>query len=172
MSHLHVVIGPVGAGKSTYVQSLCAQEKALPMVLDGWMATLFGADERPNEGRVEWYVERTERCLNQIWEVAEASVALGMSVVVEPGLIRRQDRMAFYERIDAAEISHTVHVVDAPRAVRWERVQRRNREQGATFSVAVPKAFFDLSSDLWDEVDAEEQRHRTVFFAGQAREPT
>lgn len=169
MQHLHVVIGPVGAGKSTYVHSLCRENQALPLVLDRWMATLFGADERPEEGRVEWYLERTDRCLNQIWEVAEESVRLGNAVVVEPGLIRRQDRESFYQRIDAAELPHTIHVLDAPRAVRWERVQRRNKEKGATFTVAVPKVFFDLSSDLWDEVDSDEQQHRRFIFVGEER---
>lgn len=36
------------------------------------MAKLYGADERPAQGRVAWYLERRKRCHEQIWLLAQA----------------------------------------------------------------------------------------------------
>ncbi len=164
MAKLHLIIGPVGAGKSTFARQLCREHRAARLVLDEWMATLFGDDERPANGRLEWYVERTERCLEQIWKLTENLVDLGIHVVLEVGLIRRQERERFYARVDDAGFGLTVYVLDAPRELRRERVLRRNRERGETFSMEVPPAFFELASDLWEPPAEDERRERDVRF--------
>lgn len=164
MAQAHLVIGPVGAGKSTFAAQLCREHHAVRFTLDAWMARLFGDDERPATGVVEWYVERRDRCLEQIWAVAVSVLAVGTNVVLEIGLIQRGERAAFYERVD--EVAHplTIHVVDAPRAVRRERVARRNVEQGETFSMVVPPHFFELASDMWQPPDDVECSERDVRF--------
>jgi predicted kinase len=164
MARLSLIIGPVGAGKSTYGIGLCQKERAVRLTLDEWMATLYGADERPTLGRREWYVERSERCIAQMWPLAVRLLDLGTNVVMEIGLIRRSAREAFYRRVDDAGAELTVHVVDAPREVRRERVMRRNVEQGATFSMVVPADFFELASDLWEAPDEGEREGREVRF--------
>jgi len=45
---LHVIFGPIGAGKTTYAHALARREGAVPFVLDEWGARLFGPDVRPN----------------------------------------------------------------------------------------------------------------------------
>jgi hypothetical protein len=130
------------------------------------MARLYGGDERPTVGRIEWYVERTQRCLALIWELAEEVLLAGTNVVLEVGLIQRRERMEFVERIDDAKCDFTLYVVDAPRDVRRARVQQRNRERGETFSVEVPPEFFELASDLWEAPGEEECRGRDVRFLG------
>jgi predicted kinase len=164
MAHLHLIIGPVGAGKSTFAAQLSREHHAVRLTLDAWMATLFGADPRPATGVIEWYVERRDRCLAQIWEIASGIADVGTNVVLEIGLIQRAERGAFYERVDTCGYGLTVHVVDAPREVRRARVARRNQEQGATFSVVVPPTFFELASDLWQPPEADECAGRDVRF--------
>jgi predicted kinase len=159
---IHLVIGPVGAGKSTFVRQLVQQHRAVPLNLDDWMATLFSPD-RPGTGDVmAWYVPRTLRCLDQIWKTAEAVLDAGGHVVLEVGLIQRQQREAFYARLGPWADAMVVYVLDAPRALRRERVERRNAEQGETFSMVVPPHIFELASDLWQPPDAAECAQRRV----------
>jgi predicted kinase len=164
MTQLHLIIGPVGAGKSTFGRTLSQELRAVRLTLDDWMATLFGDDERPAEGRVPWYMERTARCIEQIWSLTRRLVEIDVPVVLEIGLIQRSARHDFYARIDAERLDHTVYVVDADRDVRRERVLTRNRERGDTFAMEVPLDFFELASDLWEPPDDEECGERDVRF--------
>jgi predicted kinase len=163
MARIHLVIGPVAAGKSTFALDLCRAHRAVRMNLDEWMAELFRPD-RPNANVMEWYVERTARCIEVIWRQAARTIDAGTDVVLEIGLILRHDRARFYERVNAGGYAITVYVLDAPRDVRRERVLRRNQERGETFSMVVPLPFFELASDLWEPPDEAECRGRHVQF--------
>lgn len=162
LPRLHLLIGPVGAGKSTVAARLQHRHSAVHLDLDAWMARLYGPDERP-EDRMAWYLERTDRCLDLLWELIGQLVDAGTSSVLELGLIRRKDRDAFYRRVDAAGYALAVYVVDAPREVRRTRVEQRNRERGATWSMDVPSEIFELASDLWEPPGAEERAERGIL---------
>ena len=41
---LHAILGPCGAGKTTYAHAFARREGAVAFILDDWMARLFGAD--------------------------------------------------------------------------------------------------------------------------------
>ncbi|HWO17662.1 MAG TPA: ATP-binding protein [Kofleriaceae bacterium] len=159
---LHLILGPVGAGKSTFARALGKKHRAVLLILDDWMAQLFGADARPATGRVEWYIERRDRCLEQIWKLTVALCEVGTPVVLELGLIRRAERDAFYRRVEDAGYELTVYLLDAPREVRRERVLRRNEERGETFAQVVPPEFFELASDLWEPPDDDELNDRSI----------
>ncbi len=166
MARIHLIIGPVGAGKSTFAQALAHEHRALRLNRDEWMAQLF-RPERPDEGVMEWYVDRTARCLELIWTLTERALAADTDVVLEIGLIQRRDRERFYERVDDGGYDLTVYVLDAPRDERRARVKQRNREQGKTFSMVVPLEIFELASDLWESPDEEERRGRDVRSFGE-----
>lgn len=163
MPRLHLIVGPVGAGKSTFARALCRERSAVRLTLDEWMAVLFRPD-RPAAGIVEWYVERTERCIEQMWRVACSTIDAGTDVVLEIGLIQRRDRQRFYDRVDTSGHELTIYVLDAPRELRRERVEARNLAQGPTFSMVVPPQIFELASDLWQPPDADECEGREVHF--------
>jgi predicted kinase len=159
MARIHLVVGPVGAGKSTFVFELCKAHEAVRMNLDEWMACLFRPD-RPEHDIVAWYTERTARCIEQIWRQTIRTIEVGTDVVLEIGLIRRRDRERIYDR--AKGIDLTIYVLDAPRDVRRERVKKRNREKGDTFSMEVPLEFFEMASDLWEPINDDERENRDV----------
>jgi predicted kinase len=158
---MHLVIGPVGAGKSTFAARLALDHAAVRLTLDQWMATLFSPD-RPTERVIEWYVERAARAVEQIGTVALDVTHVGTDVVLEIGLLTRREREAFYGRVGAGDL--TIHVVDAAREVRRRRVQQRNREGGPTFTMVVPPEIFELASALWEPPDAAECEGRDVRF--------
>ncbi len=147
------MLGPVGAGKSTHARRLAEEHGAVRLTLDEWMTELFSPD-RPESGMVEWYVERAARCCARIWCLARALLERGTNVVLEVGLLERRERELFYARLAEAGARVTIHVLDASREVRRERVSARNRERGPTFSMLVPPAIFELASDRWEPLDA------------------
>ncbi|HVW29791.1 MAG TPA: AAA family ATPase [Polyangiaceae bacterium] len=160
---IHLVIGPIGAGKSTFALGLARQHGAVRFTLDDWMTRLFSPD-RPDSGLVEWYVERAARCIEQIWSLAMRVVDAGLPAIFEIGLLQRHERELFYERAAERDCALTVHVVDAARDVRRERVMKRNETKGETFAMIVPPALFELASDRWEPPDADECAGRAVRF--------
>jgi predicted kinase len=158
-----LIEGPVGAGKSTMAAQLSERHAAPRLILDDWMARLFRPD-RPATGVMEWYAERKDRCIEQIWKVTCGLIDAGTDAVLELGLIHQQSRQQFYDRMDAAGYSFTVYVLDAPREVRRERVRERNRQKGETFAMEVPDAFFEIASDMWEPPDEDESAGRDMRF--------
>lgn len=153
---LHVLIGPVGAGKSTFAQRRVADGSGVFLDLDPWMVRLFGADDRPPEGTMAWYLERRQRCRDVLWDTALGILRSGTDVYLESGLLTRQEREAFYEQVRSEDVELVVHLVDAPREVRRERVSLRNRSAGP-FTQVVPPEFFERASDAWQPPDESER---------------
>lgn len=159
----------MGAGKSTFAAQLSAKHAAPHFALDDWMATLFAPD-RPDGDIMPWYAERKERCIDQIWKIACGLIDIGADAILELGLIQRTARQHLYARLDAADMAHTVYVLDAPKDVRHARVRQRNEERGATFSMVVPDAIYELASGLWEPPDDAECAARNIqFIATNAR---
>ena len=159
---LHILFGPVAAGKSTYGIALATAHRAPLFMLDRWMAKLFGDDERPAAGRLQWYLERRVRCLGVMLEACRNVLELGMDVILEPSLVLASSRRSLFDSIEDWPCEVVVHVVDAPLAVRRSRVEQRNRDKGETFAMKVPLEVFERASAMWEPLDEEECRGRTV----------
>ena len=160
---IHLVLGPVGAGKSTFCLALAREQRAVRLTLDEWMTELFRPD-RPESGVIEWYVERSARCCARIWSLARSLLEVGTSVILEIGLLQRRERERFYRSFADAGFPVTIHVIEAAREIRRERVLSRNRERGVTFSMHVPPEIFELASDRWEPLTPDECRGRDVRF--------
>jgi len=160
-ARVHLLLGPVGAGKSTFARTLCEQHDAYPFYLDEWMADLFAPD-RPPSDLVPWYTERAERCVDLIWKLSGRLLAAHTDVVLELGLIRRQPRRAFIARVESAGYPLRIYLVDAPREVRRRRVLARNDARGETFASVVPPEVFEMASDMWEPLAPAELRDRDV----------
>lgn len=163
MVKLHIIEGPVGAGKTTFAGQLSRQHGTPPLVLDDWMVTLFRPD-RPDEDLWGWYAERKQRCIEQIWTTARGLLETGNDAIVELGLVHRKDRFSLYERAEAGPYDYAVYVLDLPVDERRKRVRHRNAEKGPTFSMEVPDAVFDMASEIWEPIDSDECAGRDVQF--------
>lgn len=152
MARIHLVEGPVGAGKSTFVAGLRELHKGAGFILDAWFVRLYSPD-RPAANLMEWYAARKARCLDQIWVTAREVLDTDRDVVLELGLVEKASREHFYAQVREAGYDLVVYLLDAPRDVRRDRVRQRNREKGATFSMEVSDAFFELASDHWEPMD-------------------
>lgn len=145
---LHLLIGPVGAGKTTYARQRTAHSSGVFLDLDTWMVRLFGADTRPPENVMAWYLERRERCRDLLRDVALDVLRCGTDVFLEIGLLAGPEREAFYSAARDEEVPLIIYLVDAPRSVRRERVVQRN-DSGGPFTQIVPLEFFERASDAW-----------------------
>ena len=170
MPKVHLVEGPVGAGKSTYASTLVRQTNGVHVALDAWFAALFSPD-RPQSDFIPWYVERKDRLLALIWSHSRRILASGTDVILELGLIQRQSRGTFCREIQDEGFELVVHVLDAPLDVRRERVRRRNAEKGSTFAMVVPDHVFEMASQLWEAPDDDECSEYPVNFVSTADEP-
>jgi len=168
MATIHLVEGPVGAGKSTFAARLGLRLRAPHLNLDQWMVTLFRPD-RPAADFMQWYAERKQRCIAQIWQVTCDLLDAGTSAILELGLVQRQDREAFYALVDMAGYELKVYVLDAPEEVRRRRVQDRNRTRGVTFQMEVPADIFELAARAWQPPDEIECKERNVEFVSAER---
>ena len=146
---LHLIFGPIGAGKTTYAHALARREGAVAFVLDHWGAHLFGPDVH---GPLDfgWMLERLGRCNTLIWSTATAVLAAGTSVVLDLGLMRREHRERIRKLAQEAGLSMQWHFVDAPQEVRHARVAGRNETKGETFASEVSPEMFDTLEALYE----------------------
>lgn len=165
MATIHLVEGPVGAGKSTFVAELRKQYAAPGFILDAWFVRLYSPD-RPATNVMEWYIARKARCLDQIWMAAQEVLDAGHDVVLELGLVERASREHFYAKVNEAGYDLAIYLLDAPREVRRERVRKRNLERGATYAMDVPDAFFELASDHWEPIGEVEREMYDIRVVG------
>ena len=145
---LNLLIGSVGAGKTTFAGRRIARTPAVFLDLDACMVRLYGNDTRPSENVIDWYFERRERCRGLLWDVAGMVLSSGGDVFLELGLVTVAEREEFYSTSRSEEFKMIVYLLDAPRAVRRERVAERNRSAGPHTQI-VPSEFFERASDAW-----------------------
>lgn len=154
MATVHLIFGPVGAGKTTFGRAFAAEHHAVFFCLDEWMATLFMMDA-PSPIVLDWALPRTQRCEQQIWSVARQLVEHGTDVVLELGFFTREQRARVRGLAEAAGIAVEAHLLEVPREVRRERVRARNRGS-ATLTVEVDDAMFDWAEGYYEPLDDSE----------------
>jgi len=82
---------------------------------DQWMTVLFSPDV-PANGSPSRYVERRRTLRRTDRTVADALARAGTDVILKLGLLRREHRASFYERVSDAGFRAPLHVLDAPRS--------------------------------------------------------
>ena len=165
MGRLVIVSGPTGAGKTTHAMAVADEIGAVRFSIDTWMQTLFAKDMRSLD--FPWIVERVERCLEQIGEIAGQILARRGSVVLDLGFRTRAQRDRFVELAASHGVSAEIHHLDAPLAVRRARVARRNLEKDpAVYAFEVTEQMFDFMEPRFEALaDEELERGRVIGTA-------
>lgn len=151
----HLVCGSTGAGKTTLAGKLAGQIGALHLSIDDWMMTLFAPD-MPRPLDWAWIGEQAARCENQIVVTALARGRIGVSSILDLGLLRADRRRSIAATATAAGLGVRLHFVDVDPAERWRRVEGRNHDRGETFRLAVTRPMFDFIETIWQPPDAGE----------------
>jgi len=152
---IYLICGATGAGKSTYSEALAQEVGGVRFSIDEWMQRLHNKD-KPETGLFEWFYERVQRNCAQMRDVAERLVALETPAIFDCGLTNKAERDIFARWADEQGYSVALHFVDVPTETRWERVQKRNREQAETFQFEVTRDMFDFIESIWEAPDNSE----------------
>lgn len=164
-ANVHMITGLTGAGKSTYAEALHRDLGAVRFSIDEWNAVLFFPDRHPTSD-FDWFYDRVQRCGTVMRATAEQVLEAGQPVVFDCGFTDQRERRIFYDWADALGNPVTLHFVDVPSEVRWQRVQHRNAERGDTFALTVTREMFDFMEGIWQTPDAEEMGQRNGVVIG------
>ncbi len=147
-----LVCGRTGAGKTTYSIALSKDINAVRFSIDPWMQTLFAEDMKSLD--YSWMIERVYRCYDQIWDTCEKIFATEGSVVLDLGFTEKKQRMLFADRAAALGIVPEVHVLEAPKELRMERVVQRNTEKKPeVYAFDVTDAMFNFMEPRFEQPD-------------------
>ncbi len=143
MAVIHLICGPVGAGKTTYAIGLAEELGAVRFSIDDWISELFFPD-KPEPLTYEWAVARAKRCEVRILAVSQNILSLGTDVIWDMGFMERDQRDRIIAAVAEVGFSVRLHVVDAPADVRRERVRQRNVAQPEGYVMEVSDEIFDF----------------------------
>jgi len=154
---VHLICGSTGAGKTTYAGELSERIGGVHFSIDQWMSKLFWMDtSKPIQAT--WSMERADRCLDQIWAVAQQVATRDVPCVLDVGLGQAKTRQRFYRLAAEAGLAVQLHVLDVAAAERWRRIEARNLELGVGHQLpfAVTREMFDFVETLWEAPTADE----------------
>lgn len=149
MTNIHLIVGNVGAGKSTYARRLAGERRAHLFQIDEWMRGLFYPD-RTEETGYEWMLDRVRRCDERITAEAVGLAALGLESVLDLGFFGRAQRDFVRGRIAEAGQRPILHLLDVDKATRWSRVEARNTGTLAPHEVTVSRETFEFCETIYE----------------------
>jgi len=159
---IHLVCGPIGAGKTTVAHDLAEQHGAIRFSEDEWLSKLFIPDAPPDlihapvEQIATWASEKYLRCREQIWLLCEQLLSQGIPVVLDGGASTKVQREALQEKARQQDYQCQLYYVVADSEIRKSRVFDRNIAQGKTYSINVTPALFDLMETFFEPLTDEE----------------
>jgi len=152
MPRLLLVCGPVGAGKTTYTNTLAKEINAVKFSIDPWMQTLFANDMTSLD--YGWMIERVNRCYQQIWDVSQQILALNSNVILDLGFTTKAQRALFVERAATIGVEAELHYLDAPHNTRKHRIKQRNKEKDpSVYSFEVTDMMFNFMEPKFEVPD-------------------
>jgi predicted kinase len=120
----------MAAGKSTLARELAERERALLLVQDDWLATLY-----PGEiTGIPEFVQRYSRLQNALTPHICALLSQGISVVLDFAAATKSQRAWFRGLIERAQVVHELHFIDASDAL----CKRQLRERSAGLPAGTP----------------------------------
>lgn len=165
---IHLVCGPIGAGKTAYSIELAKEKGAVRFSEDEWLAKLFVPDapedllSEPMQIVGEWATEKYLRCRGQIWLVCQQLIANNISIVLDGAAANKTQRDAIRQKAQNYNIGFQLHYIHAAREIRYERVFSRNKEQGETYSLEVTPAMFEHTENFFEPPVDEELNEAVV----------
>ena len=156
MTTVFFICGNIGAGKTTYSRKLASQKNAVLFSIDPWMQNLYAADYDPPAHDFSWLTERVERCKVQIRDIAGTLIEQNIDIILDFGFGDIQSRDFHRTWAVSSGARTSLHFLDIPVEIRRERVHKRNREKGSTFSFEVTDEMFNYVEGMFLPPSAEE----------------
>jgi len=146
---IHLVCGPIGAGKTTYSKELSKKENSILFTEDDWLGKLFVPDapegllDQPMKIVGEWAEEKYQRCRGQIWLVCQQLLNNDISIILDGAAANETQRDLIRKKASDNNVGFQLHYVTALEGIRRKRVFERNIAQGDTYSLEVTPAMYE-----------------------------
>jgi predicted kinase len=114
--------GKMAAGKSTLARTLAERERAVVLVQDELLGTLF-----PNEiVDIPAFLDRSSRLTTALTPHICALLSRGLSVILDFPANTQRQRAWFRELIERAHVEHELHFIDASDALCKRQLKQRS----------------------------------------------
>ena len=144
-SQVTLLFGPIGAGKSFIAKQIAQRDGALYLASDKWFQALYLPD-MPNPPDMSWIVPRIERCEHLIRTLTAKAIASRIPVELEK----------FQNLCERSGCQYQFVFVDAPLAVRSQRVRDRNEHASRTGDLPVTDEIFAFTNAQFQPPTASE----------------
>ena len=162
MAKIILIVGNVGAGKSTLAAQLSQQVDAHVFCVDSWLKNLYLMD-MPNPPSYLWALERTERIELQMLEEALKLLDHGVSIILDIGFFTKKQR----DRVKSFLLNHgqspLTYYLDVDKDTRWQRVSERNLGNAETFKFEVSREIFDFCETIFEPLNSDELKQAIVL---------
>ena len=152
---IHLVCGPIGAGKTSYAIDLSERENAVRFSEDEWLAYLFVPDapedllERPMQEVGVWAAEKYQRCRGKIWSVCKQLLRNNISIILDGAAANKEQRDMIRKKAADNNVGFQLHYVTSAPDTRKKRVFERNVSKGQTYSLEVTPAMFEHTESFF-----------------------
>lgn len=159
---IHLVCGPIGAGKTTYAHEISAELNAIRFSEDEWLSKLFIPDapenllSEPMHVVGAWAGEKYQRCRGQIWLVCQQLLNQNMSIVLDGAAANKEQRDLIRKKASDNNVGFQLHYVTSGSKARERRVFDQNEEQGITYSIGVTPSMFAHTESFFEPPEGEE----------------
>ena len=160
---IHLIVGNTGSGKTTYCNQLKAQNKGVIFSIDSWNKTLFLSDKKETDG-LEWFLERIDRAEEMIKNLILQLENANTDSILDLGLSKFSHREKFRNFALENNIEFQFHYLNISKDERWQRVQNRNQEKGATFEFEVSLNDFNFM-ESWFEVPTNDELNEAIYIS-------
>ena len=152
---IHLICGPIGAGKTTYALGLAEKEGAIRFSEDEWLSKLFVPDapdgllDQSMEVVGKWAFEKYQLCRGQIWLVCQQLLENDVSIILDGAAANKEQRDAIRKKALDNNVEFQLHYVTSAADTRRERVFERNATQGESYSLEVTPAMFAHTEEFF-----------------------
>lgn len=146
---IHLICGLTGAGKTTYARGLAEAVGGHVFSIDDWLRDLYLMDADVTADW-NWFRDRVRRIGERMRAEAYPMIMRGWPVVFDCGFTNREERCIYLDWIRGVDVPSRMHVLEVDADIRWARVEARNAEMGATFTMKVTRSMFDHLNQMWE----------------------
>lgn len=136
---------------------------------DEWLERLFvpnapeGLLKEPMPIVGDWAGEKYERCREQIWLICDELLKQGFDIVIDGAAANKEQRDLIRKKAFEYKVDFQLYYVTAEKNIRENRVVKRNKEQGQTYSLEVTPEMF-LHAEIFFSAPLEEELSKAIIL--------
>lgn len=147
----HVIIGFIGAGKTTFAKKLEKISGALRFTKDEWMISIFGRDPT-----IEGFEKYDERVTNLARDVAIYCLKAGNDIIIDEGFWVRSQRDEIRQKIENVGGKVQFYYVKNTHETMKQRVSKRNQKP-TTDAFVISQEMYVGFKKYFEEPSADEK---------------